>query len=791
MSWLIVLVSTMLTSTVVLVLAYLYCRKTKLSSGAGERRYKDLADSLPETVFEADAGGKITFANRNSLGAFGYSQEELAHGLNVLQMIAPADRTRAEENIRRLLSGEDPESNEYMALRKDGSTFPISVYSTAVKRGNETVGFRGIILDISERRRAEEALHRSEEKYRLLVETANEAIVVAQDNELRFVNPKASRITGYSYEELTTRPFLELIHPDDRAMVSDRYQQRLRGESLPEVYSFRVLGKDGNTRWVEISAVRILWEGRPATLNFLTDITERKQAEEALRESEARLRSMFEASPIGIELFDAEGKLVAANQADLRMYGIPDIASIKGFDLFQSADMPPGVHERLLAGQPVRYEAICDFDKIKRLHLFETIKSGQDYHEVQITPLISDERLRGYLVQIQDITERKRVEQQLLQAQKMETVGRLAGGIAHDFNNLLTAITGHASFAYDELPPGVQARDDIGHVLKAAERAAALTQQLLAFSRRQVIQAQVLNLNELILDVDKMLRRLVGEDIEFVTLPASELGLVKADPSQIQQVIANLVVNARDAMPNGGKLTIGTANVTLDEADTGHHVSVVPGDYVMLAVSDTGMGMSEEVKAHLFEPFYTTKEVGKGTGLGLATIYGIVMQHRGNIRVYSEPGQGTTFKVYLPRANGTAGQSLTRAEAGSLPRGTETILVAEDEPSVRSVAVRILRGLGYTVLETGNGDQALRVAQKHQGQIQLLLTDVVMPRMDGQELATRLRVVHPSIKVVFVSGYTEDGTIRRGVLEEGVAFLQKPFTALSLAQKVREVLDTE
>jgi PAS domain S-box-containing protein len=398
-----------------------------------------------------------------------------------------------------------------------------------------------------------------------------------------------------------------------------------------------------------------------------------------------------------------------------------------------------------------------------------------------------------------EINERKRaealrneLEQQFRQVQKMEAIGRLAGGVAHDFNNLLTAMMGYAAMAADSLPPDHAAHADLEGIQKTAQRAANLTRQLLAFARRQIIEPRVLNLNDLILNVEKMLRRLISEDIKLTTILAPDLAPLKADPGQLEQVLLNLVVNARDAMPNGGELTIETANVSLDHDYARRHAEVMPGDYVLLAVSDTGVGMTEEVKSRLFEPFFTTKEVGKGTGLGLATCFGIVKQNEGHIRAYSELGVGTTFKIYLPQVEGVATPLVRPEPIDILAQGTETILLAEDEITVRDLAAQSLRQQGYTVLEAADGLEALDLAQSQpKREIHLLLTDMIMPRLGGANLAEQLRAVRPQIKVLFMSGYTDSTIIRYGLPKTGSAFLQKPFSPQRLVQKVREVLDIE
>jgi CheY-like chemotaxis protein len=373
----------------------------------------------------------------------------------------------------------------------------------------------------------------------------------------------------------------------------------------------------------------------------------------------------------------------------------------------------------------------------------------------------------------------------------METVGRLAGGVAHDFNNLLTIITGYSEMVMMKLSPGEPMFSDMQEIKKASERASQLTRQLLAFSRRQLTEPKSFHLNDVLLEIDRMLRRLIGEDIELVTIPAENLGRIKIDPGQLEQVIVNLSVNARDAMPEGGKLTFETANVTFDEVSVSRRRGIQPGDYVMLAVSDTGQGMSEEVLEHIFEPFFTTKDSGQGTGLGLATCYGIIKQNGGSIQISSEPGRGTTIKLYLPRTEEEGGPVPMPDEPGELPLGTETVLFVEDEISLRAIAARFLRKQGYQVLEATNGDEALRMVADLVGEreIHLLLTDVVMPGMGGKELAKQLQAKHPDLKVLFISGYPGEAISSLGVLDSGVAFLRKPFTPGRLAGKVRKLLD--
>jgi signal transduction histidine kinase/ActR/RegA family two-component response regulator len=399
-------------------------------------------------------------------------------------------------------------------------------------------------------------------------------------------------------------------------------------------------------------------------------------------------------------------------------------------------------------------------------------------------------QVSGVLARLRLDQERQRLEAQYHQAQKMEAIGRLTGGVAHDFNNILTVILGNCSFILDDLEQGHPLRPDAEQIEKAAERAASLTRQLLAFSRRQVLQPSVLDLNNIVTNVEKMLRRLIGEDIDLVTVLELQLGRIRADASQIEQVIVNLVVNARDAMPEGGKVTIETANVYLDEEYVRQYIDIVAGPYVMLAVSDTGLGMDAETQAHIFEPFFTTKGMGKGTGLGLAMVHGVVNQSGGHIWVYSELGHGTTFKVYLPRIETSAERAKSKLTVAKADRGWETILLVEDEDMVRDLAQRALLNKGYTLLTAKHGEEAHQICAAYQGPIHLLLTDVVIPGgMSGSQLARTLTSLRPEMKVLYMSGYTENAIVHHGVLDPGIAFLPKPFVPDDLIYKVREVLE--
>ena len=519
---------------------------------------------------------------------------------------------------------------------------------------------------------------------------------------------------------------------------------------------------------------------------------EQKRAEEALRESEARFKDLYDHAPLGYHEYDEKGRITKVNHTDEEMLGFSAEEMIGQFVWKFNAeeeDARQKVLSKLAGASPPG----------RNLERSYRRKDGTTFQVLIEDRLILDEngKIRGIRCTIQDITQWKKtreevasLQEQLRQSQKMEAIGRLAGGVAHDFNNLLTVIKGYSQLSLMELHEGDPLKENIGIIQKASERAADLTQQLLAFSRRQIMEVKVLDLNTLLRDMEKMLDRIIGEDIELVTLLTEDLGRTRTDPGQIEQVILNLAVNARDAMPSGGKLTIETANVELDQAYASTHDRMAAGRYVMLSVSDTGVGMSPEMREQIFDPFFTTKEKGKGTGLGLSTVYGIVKQSGGNVSVYSEPGQGSVFKICLPRVEEETHALVRPDESSAMPCGNETVLLVEDETSVRDLAVSILRRQGYDVLEAPDGSRAFLLTQEHsEGKIHLLITDVVMPQMGGRELADRIKIIRPDMKVLYMSGYTDNAIVHHGVLNPGIEFLQKPFSPSALAQKVREVLD--
>jgi PAS domain S-box-containing protein len=521
------------------------------------------------------------------------------------------------------------------------------------------------------------------------------------------------------------------------------------------------------------------------------EIAERKQAQASLEQFRRQNELILNSAGEGILGLDLQGNQTFVN---------PAAAKMLGYRVDELIGKPSHMtwHRFRPDRTPYPKEA-CSIHQSSADAAAHT-KSGEDVFwrkdetnfpvEYTCTPIFEEGEHVGTVIVFQDVSARKKLLAQFLQAQKMEAVGRLAGGIAHDFNNLLTAILGYAEIAMSSLPADSTVLRDIQDMHQAASRAAALTRQLLAFSRRQIVEPKIINLNDLICDIHTMLRRIIGEDVELTTKPAPDLSSVMVDPSQIEQVILNLAVNARDAMPKGGKLLIETANVSFDESHTQRRPEMKIGEYAMLAVSDTGIGISDEVKSHIFEPFFTTKETGKGTGLGLATVYGIVKQSGGFIYVYSEPNRGTSFKIYFPAVKEPASALPQRDESREMPFGTETVLVVEDELAVRELAARVLSQQGYTVLDAANGEEALAKAHQHADRaIHLLFTDVVLPGMNGKELADKLKELFPGIKVLFTSGYTDEAIVNHHALEPSYSLLQKPFSPASLARRVRRILD--
>jgi len=646
----------------------------------------------------------------------------------------------------------------------------------------------GAFLDVTAERELEARLGKSQERFRELIEGSPDLLAVFDSaGRVAYASPSSIRLLGYPPDRLLGRPATDLVAPEDapRAMA-------LLGE---------LAASPGATRRIELRMVRagggsLVFDSLvrnllhvPAVGGFVVnarDVTEQREAEEALRRSDERFRAILERTTDALLVVDADTRITWASPSAHEIYGVApeELIGQSSIELVHPDD------RRRLGATPEEVRArraapgILRLDEVRVRHRDGTWRLVQ----AETRNLLHVPAVEGIVVTVRDVTEQRRLEQQYLQAQKLESVGRLAGGVAHDFNNLLIGILGYADLLEEDLRAGRPSLEDLGEIRKAGERARDLTSQLLAVARRQVSEPRVVEVNGVVRDSEKLLRRVLGEDIDLSVQLEPAPWKVKVDPTSLQQVVLNLAVNARDAMPRGGKLTIETANVELDQRYALGHEGVPPGPYVLLAISDSGQGMSTEVQAHAFEPFFTTKAPGAGTGLGLATVYGIVKQAGGHIWLYSEPERGTTFKIYLPRTDQVAADRPPRPPT-PVQRGSETILVVEDEAPVRALVDRVLAEAGYRVLLAGGGQAALDLAAGHDGPIDLLLTDVVMPGLSGRQVADALAAARPGLRVLYASGYTQNTIVHHGVLDPEVRFLAKPFTPSALLERIRAVLD--
>jgi two-component system, cell cycle sensor histidine kinase and response regulator CckA len=740
-----------------------------------KEKYQSIFESANEAIFIIDIDGNIKDANHKASEIYGYFHDEFLT-INARQLIRP-DHFHIFIKHTQILLKQKYFQTEAINICKDGREIHVNVNATRMDYMGERC-FLNCITDITERKQAEAEL--------LLKDMVFEHSITANsisDNAgiITHINNTFIRLWGYeSRNEAIGKPISDFLRFEDEAKkIITALDENGKWEG-----EYTALRKDGTT-FSAYGLATIIPDESGDIIGYhsaVLDITDRKQAEAALRESEERLKTTLDSLQAGIVVIDAETHIIIdANPAAIRMIGAP---------------------EEHVIGH-VCHDYICPAEKGKcpitdlgqKEDNSERILLTANREEVPILKTVTTMFLGGkrcLLDSFIDIGEKKKLEAQLAQSQKMEAIGMLAGGIAHDFNNLLTVIIGNAQLALMDVIKDESLRKEIEDIMKAGNKAASLTRQLLAFSRKQIVRPEILDINELLTDIEKMLGRLIGEDIELLTIPDPELWQVEIDPGQIEQVIMNLAVNARDAMPQGGKLTIETANVELNDTyfrDCG--VESAPGHYVVLTVSDTGSGMDKETREHIFEPFFTTKEVGKGTGLGLSTVYGIAKQNNGFVWVYSEPGQGSIFKVYLPKVKGDAEPEEKEQSTVDDLGGSETVLIVEDDDVLRKLAQRVLHSHGYRVLDAENGEDALRVSKEHEGPIHLLLTDVVMPKMGGKKLAERLQPLYPQMKVIYMSGYTDNAIVHHGVLAPELNFIQKPFTLEDLGRKVRKALESE
>jgi two-component system, cell cycle sensor histidine kinase and response regulator CckA len=790
-----------------------------------EEKYKRIFESAVEGFFESTPEGRFVTANPAMARIAGYaSPAEMIREVRDIGEQLYVDPQLRNELKRRLVEWGIVEGFECPLQRKDGTTIWVSMNVRAVRDANgKIVSHDGTAEDITDRKRSELVRQVTTEVIHATSVTDN------LDALLRLIHASLSKVldagncfvalhdpaTGKFHFPFFVDRYDEAPSPDemqdlDRSCTS--YVFRTGEAALISQARFDQMASKGDVELVGTACPS--WLGVPLRtpaetigvlvvqnyerenvythrdLEFLSSVggqialaIERKKSEERARESEARLRVLIEQLPAVLWTVDKNMRFTSAVGAGLARLSLKpnQIVGMTLAEYFETNDhsfTPIAAHMRAIAGDPVTFPV-------------EWKKGSYACH---VEPLRdSSGGVQGAICMALDVTDRKQLEEQFRQAQKMEAVGRLAGGIAHDFNNLLMVIQGYADLLADRLPVGEALHRNAEQIQTAAQRAAALTQQLLAFSRKQILAPKVLNVHSVVADMEKMLQRLIGEDIELETSSKPDLWLVKADRSQIEQVVMNLAVNARDAMPQGGRLMIETTNVEFDASVSHSPAVVAPGKYVMLAVTDNGCGMDSKTQAHIFEPFFTTKEKGKGTGLGLATVYGVVKQSGGYVWVYSEPGHGTTFKIYLPRIEDeTATSSRDRnAKPEALPRGTEVVLLVEDEAGVRELAREYLEMSGYTVIVAPDGRTAIELASMHKGTIHLLMTDMVMPGIGGRELAERVAAIRPEIKILYMSGYTDQAVVHQGILGTDAPLLQKPFTLATLTTKLREILAAE
>ncbi|MFP4572803.1 MAG: PAS domain S-box protein [Desulfobacterales bacterium] len=751
-----------------------------------------VTENILDLVSLTDPEGNIEFASQ-SHEIFGYDPEFLA-GKNVMDLVHPEDLPRVQEAYNELILPGNPRRIEYRVRCRDGSCLWVETRGTALRDKNNNV--KGIVFssrDITEQKRSEEALLQSENYYRAIFETSGSAMfIIEEDTTISNINSNFEKMLGYSRHEIEgKKSWTEFVHPDDVAwMKKNHYLRRIDPDAAPFNYEFRFFARSGELRHGHLTVDMIA--GTAQSVFSLIDITESKKIENALRESEERFRTVLENLPGEIFVHDLSGQILIVNDQACKNtgYSRDELLQMSVWEIDPCAASRKD-QERLWHQLEIGQSATIESIHIRKdntqypveIHLTGTILDGQS----AILPVAFDITERK-----QAETEREKLKAQLAQAQKMESVGRLAGGVAHDFNNMLSIINGYAEITIEMLDPGDPARENIEEIYNAGTRSAGIVRQLLAFARQQTISPMHLDLNDTISDMLKMLQRLIGEDIELALHPGNNLWPVKIDPSQVHQVLANLAVNARDAISDVGKLTIETKNVICDEDYCKNYAYFIPGQYVMVAVTDNGCGMEQQIKENLFEPFFTTKDIGKGTGLGLSTIYGIVKQNEGFINVYSEPGIGTTFKIYLPCCQAQqSAPAYAREPTEQLPAGYETILLVEDEPAILKMGKDMLNRLGYTVLGADRPQDALQLAEKYEDSIDLLITDVVMPEMNGRDLSDELTARNPGLKTLFMSGYTADTIAHHGVLNSGVYFIEKPFTIEDLAVKVRRIFEQQ
>lgn len=775
-------------------------KRTEDVAQDSDKKYRDIFEDAPIGIFQTTSEGRFLSVNPEYARLAGYSSPsemiEQITDIAAQLYVRPEERIRYKELLkrkRRLINF------EIELKRRDGSTFWASFNTKALQNPDGTFVYDGFLVDISDRVLAEQALGKERERLAYIIEGTNVGTWEwnVQTGETVF-NERWAEIIGYTLDEIapvSIKTWIRFSHPEDLQQSEALLAKHFTGELDYYECECRMRHRDGTWVWVLDRGKVSQWntDGQPLMMSGThQDITNRKRAEVALRESEERFQKAFIASPAPLVIAEIDtGRIIDVNDRWIRMIGYDRQEQIGRTSTELGMWMNPGVRDRFVRKLEVH-------GRFKNEPVEFRNKTGRTVHALWSAELVTMAGKKVILGMLYDESERKahekeraKLQQQLTQAQKMESIGRLAGGVAHDYNNMLSIIVGYTEMLMEKVRPENPLHADLIGILKAAQRSSDITRQLLAFARKQTIDPKVIDLNAVVESMLRMLRRLIGEDIDLAWLPARRLWTVKIDPSQIDQILANLCVNARDAIGGVGKVTIETANISIDSAYCEIHQGFMPGDFLMLAVSDNGRGMDEEIREKIFEPFFSTKGLTEGTGLGLATVYGIVKQNNGFINVYSEPGKGTIFKIYLPRHIGDVPRMIA-ANRTLTPKGNgETLLLVEDEPSILQMAEIMLKRIGYEVLSAGTPSQALAIAKKQAGNIDLLMTDVVMPEMSGRHLAQEIHSLCPKARTLFMSGYTANVIAHNGVLDEGVNFIQKPFSLHELGEKVAAVLKQE